>query len=573
MRKSVSINLLKTVLFGTVFFILNGVSYGQLRFSGLGRTVFHTQQISGRALEGDTLSDLHTSQGYALFDLRTEYNLRDEFTLKDKFKVMAETRLKNSLGGFGGVGLSLTLRQFLIQGQASRFVQYQVGDIDIQMTPYTFCNDSSLTQNESSVFRLRREIVQYENFNVGNNWRMRGGKAELNFPVWENRYQVKFLAFGVTDRSTTSFKGEFPVRAGGKLAFQKGQSFGLEGNVVSHEDPSIGNQTSKITVLSGKIKVRQNLKSWELGIEVETGNSASNRNLGDNQPKQSLNDYFYEGQVQMAHRKTGLTFGLGYREVGPSFESPGAQSLRISAGTASQFLPFLSNASQVRNQGMLDQAGSETIQNQSISSYRQAYIPQYSLVLPYGQATPNRRGFQFNSQYKEQVSGTEVSLNYQNLQEIFGEGNTALRSFSRTEATARLNFAKWIPKQKLSLTGTFRRETSLRGGTLPTDLSVNFMDIGASWQLVKDVDFHLGWKRITAKGNEITSNIGTNNSIESYTPYTLDNTENLLGGGLQFHFTSRCFLLVSGYANQVKNTDSTTTWNLNQLYTNFSFRF
>ena len=50
-------------------------------------------------------------------------------------------RIRNELGGFWGGGVSFNVRQLTLKGVAGNKVKYEVGDIDLKMTPYTLFNN------------------------------------------------------------------------------------------------------------------------------------------------------------------------------------------------------------------------------------------------------------------------------------------------------------------------------------------------------------------------------------------------------------------------------------------------
>lgn len=222
---------------------------------------------------------------------------------------------------------------------------------------------------------------------------------------------------------------------------------------------------------------------------------------------------------------------------------------------------------------MLDRMGSETIQNINISSFRQPYLPQYNLVFPYGKATPNRKGFDLglldiNNRF------LDYSFQYHQSGEVLGEGVVEKRSFHLLQSAFILKINRILnSNRKRSLYANYRFESSGRKGDLPTDLQINTVDVGATVEIFKKFDLHLGMKRIQAKGNEVYSQINSYNSISGYLPYAMTQSENLIGTGIQLHFTDHCFLLVSGYFNRIKTTEALLSWNLNQLYTNFSYEF
>lgn len=591
---------LKTFLAAVLLWLVSMIpSFSQLRFSGLGRTVMQSQTLSGEALQGDSTSDRKTMQGYALFDLRTEYHF------KDKFNILVDSRVKNIIGGFGGVGASVQLRQVLLEGKATRFVTYNLGDLDVEMSPFTFSNRvDAEALGASLVFTFRRNIVEYENFNNSerrklwdqpknhfheilllinrsSSWRMRGGKVQFEIPLFQHNSQTKSLhgmAFGVTDRSTHSFSTDFPYRIGGRLQFHTGdqRSFYFYGNGVRSLTPLSSDGKNDNQVLSAGTDIRLLYSKWGLTGSMEAGSSQSQWKTDQALINSNRDDYFLHSKLALSW-KHRISIGGGYSQVGPYFESPGAQTMRLTGNAVPSFFSSVSNNQLIRNQGMLDRIGSETIYNQSISVFRQVYLPQYELVFPYSVATPNRKGFSVNSTFQDQMDQSEkfkVSLKGDFYQEILGTGVGDLRDFTRLQATGTSDLRRIFRLRRTwDLNVGYRFESSKRGGDLPVDFKVNSWEAGTKMELVRLLDLMIGIKHLNAKGNEIYNNINRFNEIESYRPFTMDQSETLIGTGLQLQLVGDSFLMVSGYFNRVKSSERLSTWKLNQFYTNFTYQF
>jgi hypothetical protein len=599
MAKSIYISfLIKAFLASVSLWLFCTVpSFSQLHFSGLGRTVWQSQTLSGDALQGDSTSDRKTMQGYALFDLRTEYHF------KDKFNLLVDSRVKNIIGGFGGVGASVQLRQVLLEGKATRFVTYSLGDVDVELSPFTFSNQvDSSALGSGSIFTLRRIVVQYENFNqmfvhkngfnekksnpakyqiLGrfNSWRMRGAKIQFRIPFSEQHLQsLNGLVFGVTDRASHSFSSDLPYRIGGRVSFYTGfkHRFLLYGNGVRNLTPLISNGKNENQVLSAGADIRLSYSNIEITGSMEAGSSQSQWKTDQALINIKRDDYFMHSNLALSWKQR-ISIGGSYSEVGPYFESPGAQTMRLTGSAVPSFFSSVSNNQITRNQGMLDRIGSETIYNQSLSVFRQVYLPQYELVFPYSVATPNRKGFSVNSTFQDHADGFEkfkVNVKANFYQEILGTGVTDLRDFTRLQATGTSDLRRIFHLRRTwNLNVGYRFESSKRGGDLPVDFKVNSWEAGTIMEIVRDLDLMIGIKRLNAKGNEIYNNINRFNEIESYRPFTIDQSETLIGTGMQLHFSQQCFLLVSGYFNRVKSIERLSTWNLNQIYTNFTYEF
>lgn len=540
-------------------------SVGQIRFSGLGRTVFQDQSIHGRALENDSLSDRRTQQGYTLFDLRAQYQW------KERFSFLAEYRVKNVLGGFGGVGISSEIRQIRIEGLLSRFVKYAAGDVDVRLSPFLFWNyDDPLAEGEGPLFAFRRNIIRYENFNVDHHWRMRGVVMQSRFPIWQKRIWVEALAFGVTDRSYTRLSDPVPGRIGGSLALA-GKGFRLEGMGVRHEVPQdsggkMQNQVAGIkarySVFPGKVKLEGR---WESGA------SQSQWGHAEGLQNQTRTDFFLNPELEISETKTGLGILFSFRETGPFFENPSAQTLRIDGDRPSGFLSWIQNNQKQRPQAMLDRIGSEGIQNQNLTLFRGRNLARFALGSPYGLATPNRRGSSLTLGWKPPETGVRFTLRAEVLDEILGEGNSAKRRFQLVSAQTSLHLEEGLGwDKKFRVNGFFTRESSERGGNLPVNLTREAWEAGLLWEPFRNCDLMAGWRSVRLSGNETEVMVNSFNEITGFSPVEYKETENLVGAGIQFHFNPQCFVMISAFGNALENQ---SPWEIRQIYSNFSFRF
>ena len=99
-------------------------------FFGLGRAV-----VSNETLVDTTSTDKNaTTNGYTLFDLGVQMERGDVF------RAHAILRVRNEFGGFYGDGVSFDFRELRIEGLISKKIKYEIGDLDVSLTPYTIHN-------------------------------------------------------------------------------------------------------------------------------------------------------------------------------------------------------------------------------------------------------------------------------------------------------------------------------------------------------------------------------------------------------------------------------------------------
>src|SRR6185437_7225185 len=119
---------------------------------------------------------------------------------------------------------------------------------------------------------------------------------------------------------------------------------------------------------------------------------------------------------------------------------------------------------------------------------------------------------------------------------------------------------KW--NKHLSLNGGIRYEHDSRSLN-PVNFTNTLYDAGLNIELLTNFDLLLGYKLLTASGNEVIGN----------TPITSKLTDGIIGTGIRYRFTTNTFFTLQG--NWVKHLNSAPadTYNINQLFLNFTTIF
>ncbi|MBT7397634.1 MAG: hypothetical protein HN775_00410, partial [Hellea sp.] len=95
-----------------------------------------------------------------------------------------ELRIRNELGGFWGSAVTYGVRKLTLKGVVNDAIRYKVGDLDLQMTPYTLYNNGYQdVVNEASIFQIAREVIDYEYYFTGNAWRQQGVQSDFGFDL------------------------------------------------------------------------------------------------------------------------------------------------------------------------------------------------------------------------------------------------------------------------------------------------------------------------------------------------------------------------------------------------------
>lgn len=161
-------------------------------------------------------------------------------------------------------------------------------------------------------------------------------------------------------------------------------------------------------------------------------------------------------------------------------------------------------------------------------------------MLPYGRATPNRRGVRFGAAYTPSEIPVDAALDLALLQEIRGQGTEELKNFLllRGEADIAVNeFIEW--DRDLGVTLGMQYESTSRGGedVEQVDLTSFLFEAGLSVEVYDRLDVLFGAKTRTSSGLDYIARIIDFNDVETFSDeFDVDDSESLLGGGLRYRF-------------------------------------
>jgi|SRR5690554_2522919 len=553
-------------------------------FTGLGRALFTIDEMSD---EVNTNGEQNASSGYTLFDLGV--NVEN----KGLMRAGAIIRARNEFGGFYADGSStLAIRQMQIEGIIANRVKFGIGDIYLHQTPYTIWNfDESFIDYEADIFRLRRDVVNYENYFIDNNWRFQGVNLATKLQFMQGIKSLDVQAYGV--RLIDSDLLTIPDRLmyGGRVSVLQSDRFKLAGNVVSISDIMGTVDSADVdydnTVLTADADF-QLLKTDNLSVKLigEGGISATALREDVSSTDKNKDDFFYDFGVKMQYDPKSI-FGvqINYRDVGPDFNSPTAQTRRIIENPDEYSLesfPHFNDASTLRSMTMLDRVSQEYgLYNGSISTILMDYLPQYNNIEPYGQATPNRRGPSAVLSFSDSLEVLRVTMKADMLSEIYSAGDTATRAHRKftglkggLEYNAHKSFG-WEKDVVLTLGGKY--ESTSRDGNVPIDLQTLSLDCGLNVETIDKLHVLMGAKILQSHGNEALPIMNRLNEVTSgTTPVMLDFTESLLGLGLQYTFSNTTYFsaqyILSDYQNNVSGQEK-FTFTTSQWFFTFNISF
>lgn len=525
-----------------------------VQFNGLGRTILQQSEIGGDLFKEDTTTARQLTDGEFLLDVAINAQPNDNT------EVQGILRLRNEFGGFFGAGVSVEVRELWARGLIANTIRYRVGDFDFAMTPYTFFNpDEEGMVNEPEVFRPQKEVIYYEQFyQEGNTRRLQGANLDfgLTFPVLLNEMEVEGYIARIRGTNFLSVPTRFVGGGRVDLSTQTLQdSLGLRADVgfnLAHtwDDLQSGDANDGIRNLVWSVDFDVTLLDRELlGVHLlgEAGRSSLLYKEGETTTLDE-GDSFLEAGLAVDLKPSKLRLSATFLDIGPDFFSMGAQSKRVDFTRDKNYFNRFGNSRTFRQPTLFDLGRDRGLYTYQLSDQLMAYDPRYANVMPYGQATPNRRGVRIGAAYGSEAEALEAGLDVALLREIRGQGSFELKDLRQIRGFANFNahhLADW--KKTLRLTLGLQQEQTNRDGTEveQVDLSSMLLEVGIEAELFNRFDLLLGGKFLTASGRDYVPIIENFNDVLDFpSPTVFDDQETMLGAGLRYRFKEDVFLTI-----------------------------
>jgi hypothetical protein len=597
--------------------ILAAVSAGTMMVSnaqvvywnGLGRALVTGSYLNGNVLnadpnalptpQGKDLSSARKStDGYTIFDLGI--NAQPNETLR----ASATLRLINSFGGFYGDGSQFVFRQLRLDGIIGKKVKYEIGDIDLALSKYTLFNSNEIYNDyESDILSQRRSVVEYENFNFGNKWRLQGAHIETSLRFTRGIEKIGLRFFATRNRRYTPSVVPDRYMLGGHVELVQSRNIQVGGNYVYIFDaagtvssPGLTNQNQVVT---GDWKLNHFTDKVDFSFYGEAGLSHNVYSQAEVDTVATSKNFkqsgFYDLGVSAKYKPLLLKVYANYRNVGADFFSSGAQTRRMNdygyggaagANTLGLFNQLDNNTTQrgalpMGGATMLDYVSDQSLRNLNLRNTLMAFNPAYNNITPYGQATANRKGFTFGASLGSSEKVIKADLAADLLSEVTTMGDSvsnALRKFVGVKGGAMFNIHKLLRFEKdIIFTVGARYEKTTRAGAAPVDLKSTLIDLGLTVEVVKHLDILGGIKTINAKGNEFIYTRNVYNQIDKSNPFTnfdLNQNQFLYSFGARYRFSKNTYFTVNGVSQSVKFKDeSNRNYKINQIFFNYTMVF
>ncbi|MFK7757184.1 MAG: hypothetical protein AB8B53_09665 [Flavobacteriales bacterium] len=546
----------------------------KFQINGSGRAYYFANELNiDESL--DSITTRKANYGHTLLDLGVSV-----FPNKNT-EVNGTFRIRNELGAFWGGGTTFEVRQLSLKGVAGNVVKYELGDIDVQLTPYTLFNfQEEGVVNESDAFSVRRDIVHYDMFYIDNSWRMQGAKTR--FALKFNKLIKEIDVFSFITRQRPA--GPTPERAfgGGSLRIRQSDNLTFGFNSVNNFDltetiaDSIRHRNGVHTAdVVYRLKSGDSKSVW---LKGETGMSSTlYENYSDELAPDAMSDWFYDFSLTGENSDKGLTVQLGYKDVGADFFSPGAQTKRIDYSRFPGLYQQITNDASGRPLSYTDVISGNSENSFQISEELVPYFAAYNNSNPYGDATSNRRGAYLNLDRKDSTGFRTTFLNAAFTQQSRGTGTDNKKNFILVEAGTDVylnDYLGWKNDFKLDLGVRF--ENTLRSGEEFEEVDLNslLIDLGMTCEFAENLDLLFGAKLWTVSGNAFVNERNRFNAIEDFDIVNYDFTENTLAGGLRYRFSENNMLTAQYQVFNIEHQDEDIAdYGISQFTILFNMKF
>ena len=498
--------------------------------NGLGRSIITNNNLGGNFTDENEGIQTKDLSGYNLFDLQSNLDLDSTFFAKAVF------RTKSPFGTSFGSQTTFEFRQFSMGGKIGG-LKYEFGDIRLELTPFTIFNSEvASTGYESEIFKGRRDINNYENFNEGNTWLLQGASGQYSWNIGELS-ELGVYAFTTRTVSTNSI-GSVPDRllSGGRIQYAFSNNIKLGVNSVSFYDMVVESSDFDYNnnVITGDLNYKRATKGGEFLMNIESGGSFYSYSDNINDVDTLYKDMTMS--LDIAYKsKSGIKVGLNLRRVGAVFASPTAQTRRYNPLMS----PTLFGEDR-EDQTNYDQFLNEEVYNSNISINLMTYANIYNNISPYGLATPNRIVVGATFLTDTLISQYEAKAGFDYGTEIVGEGGASKRNFIVLTAGGVCHLSNILDvKRLIDINAGIRYENTSRSEGATVDLSSMLIDFGLSVEVVKKIDVLAGLKYFAANGNEFVSVRDDFNLVSGFQEFDVDVNEMVFSGGVRIRFSKK----------------------------------
>lgn len=541
------------------------------KLGGLSRALSNTAYLN----KEDT-SNTDISQ-----DFNIVFDLAIDGKLNKYVNIYSELRLGSNLEVFDTSSSYLKVRRLLIFGDLSNDFSFELGDIDLIMTPFTLWNSvEEGNVNESNLFTNLREIQQYENFNYGNLWRRQGatvfGKKSLL-----GKDSLIYKVFGTRELASNEVSIPDIFLYGGNVGLAS-ENYSLGFNYINlfTNNKSISIDTN---IHNHVVSSTASLNFKKIELNAEAGISKLSNNFSNLSSKWVDGEFFSFGLN--AQLTKNIIYSLSFRSVSDDFSSPGAQSKRINYSLTPNLFPTVGNNSIARNINAneiisdINFFRSQSIYNRTISYGLDEYNPVFGVAEPYGVSTPNRRGVTMGFDYKDTSKIFIFKGVFSYLNDLTGEGVNDKRNYYSYTLSSDFLINKVLKfNNTILLKAGYHLSNSNREHApqmFVEDVNYNnsILDIGLDFEFFENFHLLFGHKNIISKGVDYLPVRDQNFSISSFNKWESDLNQKISSVGLMYEFNDNSNLLVNYHSMNYNDNLSDINFRINQFFILVQIKF
>ncbi len=518
-------------------------------------------------------------------DVNQDFNLVFDLAVKgelNKFiNFYSELRLGNSLEVFDTSSSYLNLRRILIYGNLNKNISFEIGDIDLKMTPFTLWNfQEEGIVNENRLANNFREIQRYENFNNGNFWRRQGLVINGFKPIFKSD-SVKYKTFGTREMASNEISTPDVFLYGTEIKYKSNRfSFGFNHIDLFSNYKGINYDTN---LNNHVISSNFDLNFKKLKLHSEFGFSRLTNTLNNFDSKWINGEFFNIGfNINFSNN---LSFSSSFRSVSEDFSSPGSQSKRINYSMAPFLFPQSNNNTISRDISIadiiydVDFIRSNSFYNRKIDYGLDTFNPIFGVIDPYGLATPNRRGITSDLTFSDSLKIINVNAHFSFLNDLVGEGINTKRNYMNYSIAFNLFIDKLLSfDNQFLFSGGYSNSTSKREhpeymNVQNINLNCNIFDLGLEFEVLKNLSILSSYKRLFSNGLDYLPIRNNDFTIESYNAFECDLVHEISSLGIGYDFNKKSSVLINYQILNFTDKLFNNSFSINQFFVLVQIKF
>lgn len=561
----------------TIQFVQAQTEIKKFTLNGMARTLSFMDNLSEDLPEPDTITAPKSLSSHTLVDLGL--NVRPG----ENIEIQSMVRIRNDFGGFWGSGVTFDVRELYVKGVVKDIVRYQVGDINYKLTPYTFYNsDAELFAFTPEVFSHLSDQLNFDNFySDDNTWRQQG--AAVDFGILFKKYiqEINWNLFTSRVIATNGSSAPDRLFSAFNMSVLQSKYFNIGINHTNLYDFAGTASTDiqlKNPVTSINANINYEISDLKFTISGESGVSKSE--LINDSLAPVLTDGFFDTKISAEYLPWKIEIFLQMKSVGVDFRSPGAQTKRINFESYPASFERITNDQILRGFTSFDLLRESDLYNLQLQNGLMDFDPRYDNITPYGDATPNRQGFETGINWAGWKEAVKLNTSFVAQTEIRGQGTLIQREFKRMNAGAEIAIGKLIKSKKaIVLQADIRKDQTSRAGEAgvpDVDLQTDMISIGISAEIISHLELLAGIQKHSYSGFEFINQVNIYDEIINFTEYPVDGDQQMWGAGARWNFSEKTYLM--GQFNQftLNNNnllDVTPSYTINNFALIYSMKF